>query len=445
MALHQTASFAAAVQAAKGTAAATNYIRGRMSTSTLQPRYDVVDNSGEHTGVHQRATVRQSTPIRAGVISDITANWRLYPYLFPVMLIMVGFKLVTSSLFRVTITDGGDGDTYTLTYDNTGSNPQTTAALAHDALAATIAAALNGLSNAPAGGFTVTGDAGGPYTITVAGVSVYAAGAVHPDFAIDATLMDSEAGSDAELSDPWYSHVFTLARPCDMGWVSVLQGLDECDDRYTRRAMDGRASQLTMEATRTGIACAVSGLGLQESDAAGTEATVAEPNRLLSQATGSFTLTSSDITPATIGTPIEHLLTIDNPLDEEEQELHSFHRADLAPTGQDVTGELRNLTWGEDIFKEFVYGGSAGTEPVIEIPEAALAWSFTSPGNISDDIPVPHSVSTAIAVAQVMMQPFDVTGGGKIRYNAAYEMLDRSSAEPITITVVNDHPSYAGT
>jgi hypothetical protein len=445
MALFQTAGFAAQIQAAKGTPAATGFIKGRMSTSAANPRYDVVDNSGEHTWVHERPTVDQSTPIRAGYIADVTANWRLYPYLLPVMLVMNGFKITTSTIFTLTITAGDTGDTYTLTYNNTGSNPQTTTDIAFDALATAVAAALNALSNKPTGGFTVTGDAEGPYTITVVGAVAYGTGGATNILTCDDTLMDSSGTSAAALSSPRYSHVATLADADELAWGTVLSALDEGDNRYTRRAYDVRGNNLTIEATRAGIACAMGGLGLRESDAAGTETFVSEPNSLLSQANGSFTLTSSDLTAATLGTPIENLLTIANPLDEEEQELHSFYRAEATPTALKVTGELRRLVWSEDIFKEFIYGAAAGTEPVIEIPEAALAWSFQSPGNISAGIGVPYSVSTSIAVVQMMMQPFDVTGGGRIRYNAQYTMLDRASTAPITITIINDHPTYAGT
>jgi len=64
-----------------------------------------------------------------------------------------------------TITQGGSGLTsYTLTYSG-----QTTASIAQAATAATVQAALEALSNIAPGDVTVTGAAGGPYTVVFGG------------------------------------------------------------------------------------------------------------------------------------------------------------------------------------------------------------------------------------------------------------------------------------
>lgn len=64
-----------------------------------------------------------------------------------------------------TITEGGSGLTsFTLTYSG-----QTTASIDDQATAAQVQAALEALSNIAVGDVTVTGDAGGPYTVTFGG------------------------------------------------------------------------------------------------------------------------------------------------------------------------------------------------------------------------------------------------------------------------------------
>ena len=64
-----------------------------------------------------------------------------------------------------TITEGGSGLTsYTLTYSG-----QTTASIDDQATAAEVQAALEALSNIAPGDVTVTGSAGGPYTVTFGG------------------------------------------------------------------------------------------------------------------------------------------------------------------------------------------------------------------------------------------------------------------------------------
>ncbi len=72
---------------------------------------------------------------------------------------------------RISLPSGTSGGTHTLTFDG-----QTTAAIAYDASAAAVESALEGLSNIAAGDVSVTGDAGGPWTVeflqAYAGVNV---------------------------------------------------------------------------------------------------------------------------------------------------------------------------------------------------------------------------------------------------------------------------------
>lgn len=69
----------------------------------------------------------------------------------------------TDEVQTVTITGGPTGGTFTLTFSG-----QTTAALAFNATAAAVQAALEALSNIGVGDVVVTGSAGGPYTVTFA-------------------------------------------------------------------------------------------------------------------------------------------------------------------------------------------------------------------------------------------------------------------------------------
>jgi len=69
-----------------------------------------------------------------------------------------------SEVQLATITGIPTGGTFTLTLDG-----ETTAAIAFNATAATVQTALENLSNVTPGDVTVTGSAGGPYTITFGG------------------------------------------------------------------------------------------------------------------------------------------------------------------------------------------------------------------------------------------------------------------------------------
>ncbi|MEU8682989.1 hypothetical protein [Streptomyces sp. NPDC048611] len=74
------------------------------------------------------------------------------------------YAAVTNEVQTVTVTGGPTGGTFTLTYSG-----QTTAAIAYNATAAAVQTALVALSNVNAGDITVTGNAGGPYTLTFGG------------------------------------------------------------------------------------------------------------------------------------------------------------------------------------------------------------------------------------------------------------------------------------
>jgi hypothetical protein len=71
-----------------------------------------------------------------------------------------------STVYTVTVTGSPTGGTYTLTV-TTPDGAQTTAAIAYNATAATVQAAIEALSNVPTGAVSVSGS--GPYTVTFVG------------------------------------------------------------------------------------------------------------------------------------------------------------------------------------------------------------------------------------------------------------------------------------
>ncbi len=72
-----------------------------------------------------------------------------------------GIDGATTEVQTITVTGSPTGGTFTVTYAG-----QTTAAIAYNATAATVLTRLEALSNIDSGDVTVTGDAGGPYTVT---------------------------------------------------------------------------------------------------------------------------------------------------------------------------------------------------------------------------------------------------------------------------------------
>jgi hypothetical protein len=74
------------------------------------------------------------------------------------------YAAATNEVQTVTITGSPTGGTFTLTWSG-----QTTSGIAYNATAATVRTALEALSNIAPGDVTVTGSAGGPYTVTFGG------------------------------------------------------------------------------------------------------------------------------------------------------------------------------------------------------------------------------------------------------------------------------------
>ncbi len=74
---------------------------------------------------------------------------------------------------KLTITGTGTGGTFTLSYGG-----QTTSGIAYNASASTVQSALQGLSSVGSGNMTVSGNNGGPYTITLAGTLANLAGGI---------------------------------------------------------------------------------------------------------------------------------------------------------------------------------------------------------------------------------------------------------------------------
>ena len=110
--------------------------------------------SGTHYTASTSPSLQGRNVMKSGLpLGKVTASGLYAPYAGP-----------TSEVPTVTISGSPTGGTFTLTFSG-----QTTAAIAYNASAATVRAALEGLSNVAPGDVVVTGNAGGPYTVVFAG------------------------------------------------------------------------------------------------------------------------------------------------------------------------------------------------------------------------------------------------------------------------------------
>jgi hypothetical protein len=414
--------------------------------SSAMPRFDLVESMDEHTGVHERPTRRQSIPIRTGVLIDIAARCGMYPDTVGYALLMAGFKCTTtptaavSEQQSVTISGSPAGGTFTLTFGT-----ETTGTIAYNAVNTDVQTALRALTGIGATGCTVAGSAGGPWTVTFAGSLANKNVAQMTASATGLTGGTNPAVTVATVqagSATYYTHTFTLADRDEAGWASMLHALGEGSARFERKVTDCRWSQLDVKASRQNITWEGKGLGLTEAQSAGTEVIVAETNALISMAAGSFSLLADAV--AILGsTPRGHDFTVKQDLSEDDPTLHTTTRADLPVTGIDVTGVLRGMDLDYTTYRRMLWGSATGTGPSLIVPEAALDWQYLSPGNMAD-CSLPYQLRTQITTATVQMGNFEASGNNLVRFDATYEMQDRVSAAPLTITLRNKYASYAG-
>lgn len=111
------------------------------------------------------------------------------------------YAALTNEVQTLTVTGAPTGGTFTITFSG-----QTTAAIAHNATAAAVQTALEALSNINPGDVAVTGNAGGPYTLTFGGqylgenvgevtTTESFTGGTSPDITIATTTAGGAAGS----------------------------------------------------------------------------------------------------------------------------------------------------------------------------------------------------------------------------------------------------------
>lgn len=333
--LSKTARFAVAVQSVKGTVATTGFHAMRVGESSAQAVFDYEEALNEHTGVHQRASDRQSTPDRISKSFRINGNGLLYPNAIGTLLVGVGFAASTT--------------------DNTTSK----------------------------------------------------------------------------------SHAFTKTDTDDAKWLSVMHALGEGSARFERKIKDVRLTQLQLAATRNNLTVSFDGLGLDEAASAGTETVAAEALKRIIPSTGSLTFGT-----LALGEPRSHTITLARPVEEDDQKLHSFGRADALETGFAVNGQLRGLDMSYNTYKKLNWGGTSGTAPDDEVVTDSLTVTWQSAANITGAA-VPYSITFAFTKVELRMVGSPVARGADIiRCDVDYAMIDDVSAAPVTVTVVNTVSSY---
>lgn len=233
------------------------------------------------------------------------------------------------------------------------------------------------------------------------------------------------------------THAFTLANRSAVNWLTILHTIGGT----ARRATDARVTRLTLTAQPDGLKFAGEWRALTEDDPAGTETTTAEDTNEILPSNGALTMTydpgGADVEILNTTTDELNRLTLDiaNPLDEADQALFRFGRADLAQTGVDITGTVEGapVDWAAYDYIIRQSGANPSASPAI----CSLEYNFQSTVDIAGDT-VPYEITVTIPQVEVTINEsgFSAEGDNLIRWTYDYRMLDTVTT-PITIELVN--------
>ncbi len=446
--LSLTATMRLAKQGSKGAAATTGFICGRFTRSELQSVYEYIEAQGEHhCGVNVRPTLRKSLSRASGYTVPFGGQGYLYPDLVGMILMGMGFGISTaaaslgSEVQTVTITGTPTGGTFTLT------NGVATTALAYNATAAAVQAALELLPNIGAGNVVVTGNNGGPYTVTYVGTKM----------GVDMTQLTAAhsltggttPGVTVTTTTPIVTGTNAKGHTCTIGardaakWLTVLHSYGEGSDLFTLRATDARIEQWVIEAGPRGVMSTFAGVGIKEDAAAGGETGANETEYMLLPSKGACTI---NVDGAVFTSSLRGLrFLISNPLDRREQNLFALERADLPSSGLECGFSATGLDVDYTTYRRLKWNGPSGTGPGVQAVKGDITFNFQSAELMgAGNDAYPYKVQITIPQAEMRMGGFRAQGRDLVRFDLAGLMVDdeNSNANPITVLLQNLTASY---
>ena len=241
------------------------------------------------------------------------------------------------------------------------------------------------------------------------------------------------------------THTFTIADEGSAKWLTLLRtiGTSDIDHRYT----DTRVSQYEISDSRTEVTQTISGTGIKEDDAAGTETSSDETNVKILQrvasgdgilaTVGGTTIIETD--PALVRPYQDATFTIENPLVPEDG-IYQLEKADLNQSGIRVYHTLNGVEIDNTLYNLIHRGGAAGTAISEDVATGAVTKKLESSGYITGTTPYSITITMPTVFWTIDGIP-TASGGENIRVNLRAEMYEGGS-EPCTIVLVNGVTSY---
>lgn len=242
-----------------------------------------------------------------------------------------------------------------------------------------------------------------------------------------------------------YTHVNTRSLThATLPWFSVHVTHGAGANELDRVIRDTRLMTLTIRAEANALLkMEMTGMGIHEQIAAGTETDVNEAGLPFNTVQGAISLVDTGASEL-VGSIRNLTIVIELELATENDAMviANHEMEDMLILGMKVNGSA-DAAFSKQAFLDFYYGGvgTAAAGYSFEQLEGALDVTFQTASNITGEV-VPYSTQIEIPHLIVNAQEFSASGRSEIRLPIAFTAFDDGVDEMITVTTVNDIASY---
>lgn len=245
---------------------------------------------------------------------------------------------------------------------------------------------------------------------------------------------------------PNYTHKLVKSNMTDAPYETVYLRMGSGAKKFSRQIQDVRFSQLVVTLNRqSGGTVRATGMGLNETIVEESDYTVTpEDDTMFMPFLGGFLWDTSVGSDYDFGMGREHIITFDRPIEMDDQRLHVYARNDNREMSFGLTGAIRGLEFGVDLYNELIYGGLISVYDA-SLGVATVLTGFTLELNTSQNIPTglaPYKWIINVPKAEIRLMNFRAQGNDIVRAEAQWKMIDDASTPPLRMELVNNVASY---
>lgn len=216
--------------------------------------------------------------------------------------------------------------------------------------------------------------------------------------------------------------------------------------KFSRQIQDVRLSQLVLNLQRGQAATArATGMGLNETGILDASYTVVnEVDTAFLPFLGGLLWNTTVGSTYNFGLPREHTVTIDRPIEMDDQLIHKYARNDNQEMSFSIMGEMRGMDFNLAVYNELFYGGVGninGASPSASPVLSGLTFELDSSRNIPTAT-VPYKLIMNIPKAEIRALNFRAQGNDVIRCDIRWRMIDDAATPPVRVEFSNNIASY---